>query len=70
VLRNPSDKPATYSLDLASAFELPAAAATRYTAKSPWPDNTAPALTLTGAVPTTITLKPFEVLTLEAFASR
>jgi hypothetical protein len=70
VLRNPSDKPATYSLDLASAFELPAGAATRYTAKSPWPDSTAPALTLTAAVPTTITLKPFEVLTLEAFASR
>ncbi len=66
VLRNPSDKPATYALDLASAFELPMGAATRYASKSPWIDSAAPASTLTAGTPTTITLKPFEVLTLEA----
>jgi hypothetical protein len=70
VLRNPSDKPATYALDLRRAFELPDGAAGQYTARSPWPEDRAkPALILTTGTPTTLTLAPFEVLTLEASRS-
>jgi hypothetical protein len=67
VLRNPSDKPSTYALDPARAFELPDGAATTYAARSPWPEDRAkPTLILTAGTPAIVTLAPFEVLTLEA----
>jgi hypothetical protein len=69
VLRNPSDKPATMALDVQQAFELPAGAAKMYVARSPWVEDAAGAtLTLTAGTPATISLAPFEVLTLEAKA--
>jgi hypothetical protein len=71
VLRNPSDKPATFALDAGAAFELPASAATSYTARSPWrEDRASPALTLAAGTATTIRLAPFQVLTLEAIPAR
>jgi hypothetical protein len=73
VLRNPSDKPATFAIDVGAAFELPAGAPTRYTARSPWKDSqdsTAAPVTLTAGSPTSVTLKPFEVMTLEAKPAR
>jgi hypothetical protein len=67
VLRNPSDRPTTYALDPQQAFELPDGGARTYTARSPWPEDRAQAaLILTAGTPTTLTLAPFEVLTLEA----
>lgn len=66
-LRNPSDKSQTFALDVATAFELPDGAPTRYAAKSPWHDEeTNPAMELQSGHPTVIKLAPFQVLTLEA----
>lgn len=68
VLRNPSDKPAKFGLDVTRGFEL-TGGATRlvFTARSPWPDDAGkPPIMLTAGVTTTISLAPFEVLTLEA----
>ncbi len=67
VLRNPSDKPQEFSLDIAKAFELPPGAAHAYRAHSPWAsDKAAPEITLRAGVPRKFVLKPFEVLTLDA----
>lgn len=69
VLRNPSDQPASVTLDIAKAFELPAGAPRDYRARSPWAaDRQAPAIDLTAGQPHTFELKPFEVVTLEAVA--
>ncbi|HUL74464.1 MAG TPA: enterotoxin [Vicinamibacterales bacterium] len=66
VLRNPGSQPATFQLDVASAFELPAGAPRRYRAHSPWAEgNARPALTLIAGTAAAITLAPFEVLTLD-----
>jgi hypothetical protein len=66
-LRNPSDKPATISIDIASAFELPANAATKYALKSPWKTDVAkPAINLVAGKSITFELQPFEVLTFDA----
>jgi hypothetical protein len=65
-LRNPSDAPQSFALDIGRALELPAGAARTYTAHSPWKtDASQPAVTLTVGQPTMLTLKPFEVVTLE-----
>ena len=68
VLRNPSDKPQTFSLDIQTALELPAGSARTYTAHDPW-TATEPALTLHAAQATQIALQPWEVRTLEATPS-
>ncbi len=66
VLRNPSDKPQSITLDIAQALQVPAGGAVVYTAQSPWKGGSPPiALTLEGGHPRTIDLKPFEVLTLD-----
>lgn len=66
-LRNPSDKPATISIDIAKAFELPANAATKYVLKSPWKSDVAkPEIKATAGKIVTFKLKPFEVLTFDA----
>ncbi len=66
-LRNPSDKAQTFDLDIAKAFELPPGAARRYMARSPWRDDAAqPPLSLEAGKVHSFSLKPFEVLTLEA----
>ena len=65
-LRNPSDRRQTLELDVAQAFELPANAAERYQARSPWKkDALRPPVTLEAGKRHSFTLEPFEVLTLE-----
>ncbi len=65
-LRNPSDHAQLAVIDLQRQLELPAGAAHRFHAHSPWKsDADKPALTLDANKPGTITLAPFQVLTLE-----
>jgi hypothetical protein len=67
VLRNPSDKPQEFSLDVEKAFELPPDAPRTYRAHSPWvADKGMPEIKLSAGVPRKFVLKPFEVMTLEA----
>jgi hypothetical protein len=67
VLRNPSDRPQDYLVDVNTAFELPADAPKSYEARSPWQqDRQEPSITLSANLPYTFHLKPFQVLTLEA----
>jgi hypothetical protein len=67
VLRNPSDQPATFDVDVATVFELPAGAPRVYQGRSPWRDDAGrPAVELRAGTPKTVTLEPFEVLTLDA----
>jgi hypothetical protein len=67
VLRNPSDKPQSITIDIALAFELPPGATRVYRARSPWKsDVSAPPRVLRAGEPYTFTLQPFEVLTLDA----
>ena len=68
VLRNPSDRPASFQTDLAAAFELPGGAATQYRFGSPWsPSADAwPTRTLDAGEVHTFELSPFQVLVLEA----
>jgi hypothetical protein len=66
-LRNPSSKQQDLRLDIGSAFELPAGAPVRFSARSPWTADAAlPAIELDAGMPYTFHLAPFEVLTLEA----
>lgn len=70
-LRNPSDKPQEFSLNVTSAFELPPEAVRDYDARSPWQqDKSTPAIKLHRASSYTVTLKPFEVLTWETTPSQ
>ncbi len=64
VLRNPSDTEQNFSFDPAAVFELPLGAPLRYTLSSPKGD-TLPAEATAGKA-TTLTLKPFGVLIIEA----
>ncbi|MGY3039217.1 hypothetical protein ACVWWQ_000804 [Rhodanobacter sp. TND4EL1] len=65
-LRNPSDRTQLAVVDLQRQLELPADASRRFSAHSPWKSDAAkPALTLDADKPGTITLAPFEVLTLD-----
>lgn len=69
-LRNPSATPASITLTLAEAFELPPDAAAAYYLKSPWIEDAADTPLLqaaTAGIP--LTLAPYEVLTLEATTS-
>lgn len=67
VLRNPSSRSGSIVLDVATAFELPPHAARTYTLHSPWrADAALPSLQLHAGTSHRFTLKPFEVLTLEA----
>ena len=71
VLRNPSDKEQTFSLDVGKAFELPEHAAKVYRAHSPWAeDKGQAAITLRAGQSHQFVLKPFEVVTVEAVASK
>ena len=66
-LRNPSDRPQSFSLEAAMAFELPKDAPRHYTAHSPWKrDTQKPAFPLVAGEPHIFELQPFEVLTIEA----
>jgi hypothetical protein len=66
-LRNPSDKEQDFTLDVASAFELPADAVRVYRAKSPWlADASRAVIELRAGEGHTFHLGAFEVMTLEA----
>jgi hypothetical protein len=66
VLRNPSDKAQSMSVDLGKAFELPIGAARVYVAKSPWKSDAGVApLTVTAGTEHVFQLEPFQVVTLE-----
>jgi len=66
-LRNPHDKPATITLNIGKAFELPKGAARRYSLKSPWKKDTdKAAIELIAGGKHTFELKPFEVLVFDA----
>jgi len=66
-LRNPNSKAQDISIDIASAFELPANAPRSYRARSPWASDTSqPEIELKAGEPYTFHLVPFQVLTLEA----
>jgi hypothetical protein len=66
VLRNPSDKAQNFSLDIASAFELPRGAARSYRAHSPWAaDSGTATIKLRAGEAHPFELKPFEVVTLD-----
>lgn len=64
VLRNPSDRAQNFSADPAALFELPLGAATHYSVSSPRGETAVKALD--AGKTATFTLKPFEVLVLEA----
>ncbi len=67
VLRNPSNTPAQFTLDIQKAFELPDDAAKTYTARSPWKkDARMRAVQLEAGKPFEVRLAPFEVITLDA----
>jgi len=68
-LRNPSDHTQLAVIDLQRQLELPAGAVRRFHARSPWKSDAGkPALKLDADHPDSITLAPFEVLTLELTA--
>ncbi len=68
-LRNPSDKPQAFSVDLQRVFELPANAARAYRLTSPWKEvQSRNPIDLVVGKSKVIDLKPFEVLVLEAKA--
>jgi hypothetical protein len=69
VLRNPAERPAEFSLDVAKAFELPDGAPRRYVLESPWSDSDRPQLTVEAERPATLELAPFEVVVLEGTPS-
>ena len=67
VVRNPSSKPASFTIDAAKAFELPKGAATRYAVRRLWePQKAAQTVALEAGRPHTFELTPFEVLVFEA----
>lgn len=66
MLRNPSDKPGSITLDAATMFELPKTASRDFTLSSPYADQRIRTGTLRAGQPQTFALEPFEVLVLEA----
>ncbi len=67
VLRNPSDKPQAYSIDLSQAFELPKGAKVGYRLTSPLPNEGVKLpLDLPFGSSKVVDLAPFQVLVLEA----
>jgi hypothetical protein len=66
VLRNPSDTAQNFSIDIRRAFELPPGAPADFQAHSPWQkDSATKSVTFSAGKPTTFSLAPFEVRTLE-----
>ena len=64
-LRNPSDKKQDFLLDIKTAFELPPNASLDYVTTDPW-NMAEKAQVLRVGQPIRISMKPFEVRTLEA----
>ena len=68
-LRNPSDKPQSFTVDVREAFELPQGAAAAYRMRNVY-DGAAAPIELRAGSPHAFALRPFEVLTLESAAGR
>ncbi|MGA2067904.1 MAG: hypothetical protein ABSG86_23245 [Thermoguttaceae bacterium] len=69
MLRNPDDRPQEFLFDVQSAFQLPAGAAGKFALRSPWAEDAGkPALPAEAGKPLRLTLKPLEVVVLEAAA--
>ena len=68
-LRNPSDKPQSFAVDVRDAFELPDGAPTAYRMRNPYDAAFAP-IDLRAGAPHVFELRPFEVLALESEAAR
>jgi hypothetical protein len=67
MLRNPEGEPQEFTLDVGAAFELPAGTPGRFTLRRPWAEDAQkPQFTAMAGRPLRLTLKPFEVLILEA----
>ncbi|MEI6779700.1 MAG: alpha-galactosidase [Verrucomicrobiota bacterium] len=66
MLRNPSDKKASATLDIAKVFELPTAAAQSYGLVSPYPDQRVQKQQVLASKPFTLEMDPFEVLVFDA----
>jgi hypothetical protein len=65
-LRNPSDKPQDFSIDVQKVFELPAGAPQVYAAHSPWlRDHNQPAIELRAGQARNLHLEPFQVLNMD-----
>lgn len=68
-LRNPSDKPQAFAVDVQRVFELPKGARKHYRMHSPWKDDAgAPGVELDSRQSKVFDLKPFQVLVLESEA--
>lgn len=65
-LRNPSNHPQSYSVDLAKALELPAGAAGSFQVTQPFASTTGAAQHWTANQPVSISLQPFQVLIFES----
>jgi hypothetical protein len=66
VLRNPCDKPTSFTADAGALFQLPEGAASSFTASSPWKKDRGRApIELRAGEPHTFALQPFEVVVLE-----
>lgn len=66
VLRNPSDKAQSISIDVGKVLELPEGAASSFTGHSPWREDGAKAsVTLRAGQAHSFALAPFEVMTLD-----
>jgi hypothetical protein len=69
-LRNPSNRPQSFSLDIGKAFELPPGAPQRFEARSPWKqDEKRAPVSLPAGKRHKFRLQPFEVLNLEVAAA-
>jgi hypothetical protein len=67
MLRNPSDKRQSISIDVGEVFELPPEALRRFLASRPWKQySAATSVSLAAGQKHVFTLGPFDVLTLEA----
>ena len=65
-LRNPNDQPQTFSLDVQQALELPNGVTKKFVLKSPWKEDAGRApVSAEAGKPVTISLQPFEIVTLE-----
>jgi hypothetical protein len=67
-LRNPSDKSQNYQLDVGKVLELPAWSPKKFELRRPWiKDREVTPLRVVAGEAQPITLRPFEVVTLEAW---
>lgn len=64
-LRNPSDRPARFTLEPGAAFELPAGAAKRFRSRPAYAGDAAPPTEWESGRPVELVLQPFEVRVLE-----